>query len=283
MKRKMTWGLLCALTFLLACGGVVFAQRNGALVGPESRTMMLNMNGEGARLGVRLSDVTAEKMKDLKLSGQDGAVVTEVEEDSPASKAGLKVNDVILEFDGERVRSMAQLRRMIQETPPGRAVAVKISRAGAAQTLNVKLEAAFPGGNMRWFEVPRVNVPQIHLPEMNFDFFNGGPRLGISADDLTQQLAENLGVTQGSGVLVMEVNPGSPAEKAGIKAGDCIVKVGGEKVESVSDLHRALGRSSGSEEKHEVTVTIVRDHHEQTVTVQLETPHRTMDMPRRTT
>ena len=85
MKRKMTWGLLCALALLMACGGALFAQRNRVLVGPESRTWMMNMDGRGARLGVRLEDVSAEKMKDLKLSGEGGAVVTEV---------GLKAADV---------------------------------------------------------------------------------------------------------------------------------------------------------------------------------------------
>jgi serine protease Do len=281
MKRKMTWGLLCALTLLLALGGALFAQKNRVVVRPENRTVIFNADGGGARLGVVLTDVSDEKMKDLKLSSEDGAVVTEVEDDSPAAKAGLKENDVVLQFDGERVRSVAQLRRMVQETPPGRTVAIKISRAGNNQTLNVKLGSAFPGEQMHEFEFPQVEVPQIHMPEMNFDFLGGGPRLGITADDLTQQLAQNLGVTQGSGVLVMEVNIGSPAGKAGIRAGDCIVKVNGEKIESVSDLHRALERSSGSEGSNKISVTIVRDHHEQTLSVQLEPPHHTMSMPRR--
>lgn len=279
MERKMTWALAGALTLLLAGGGALFAQRSRMLVGPETRTMMLNMDGRGARLGVSLTDVTAEKMKELKLSGEDGAVVDEVQEDSAAAKAGFKDNDVILAFDGERVRSVAQLRRMVQETPPGRTVAVKISRAGTLQTLNVKLEAALSGGNMREFEIPRVDVPEIRMPEMNFNFVRG-PRLGISADDLTSQLAENLGVAQGSGVLVLEVHPGSPAEKAGLKAGDCITKVGGDKIESVSDLHRALNRSSSSEDKREVAVTIVRERREQTLSVQLEPSPRSMTMPR---
>ena len=140
MKRKFTLRLLFALACMAAFGGTVLAQRARVVVGPETRTMVMNMDGGGARLGVRLEDVNADKMKDLKLSREGGAVVTEVEEGSPAAKAGLKANDVILEFDGEHVRSMAQLRRMVQETPAGRTVAVKISRAGASQTLEVKPE-----------------------------------------------------------------------------------------------------------------------------------------------
>ena len=284
MKRKMTLGLLCTLALLVACAGALFAQRNRVQVGPETRTMVWNVDEGGARLGVGLQDVNAEKMKDLKLSGEGGAVVTEVEEESAAAKAGLKANDVILDFDGERVRSTAQLRRMVQETPAGRTVPVKISRAGATQTLKVKLEEGYFGGNMREFAFPKVEVPEIQMPDMNFNLFNSGPHLGIAADNLTKQLAENLGVAQGSGVLVLEVMPGSPAEKAGLKAGDCITKVGDEKVESIIDIHRALDRSSGSDEKRDVAVTVVRDHHEQTLTVQLEpSRRRPMPMPRRTT
>lgn len=283
MKRKLTWGVLCAMALLLACGGALFGQKVRVMAGPETKTMFFNLEGEGAHLGVNIANVTAEKMKDLKLPGLDGAVVTEVEDDSPAAKAGLKADDVILAFDGERVRSTAQLRRMVQETPPGRTVAVKISRAGAVQTLNVKLDAPFSGENMDEFKMPRVEIPEFQMPEMNFDFVRG-PRLGIQADDLTKQLAENLGVTQGSGVLVLEVNPESPAAKAGIKAGDCITRVGEEIVESISDLHRALNRSPESDDKPEVKVTVVRDKHEQILTVQLEQPHRRIKtMPRRTT
>ena len=118
---------------------------------------------------------------------------------------------------------------------------------------------------MREFEIPRVEIPEIHMPEMNFGLLTTGPRLGISADDLTKQLAENLGVAQGSGVLVLEVTPGSPAEKAGLKAGDVIVRLGDEKLSDRSDLARIL-------ENKPVAVTIVRNKSEQTLSVQLEQP-----------
>ncbi len=283
MKRKSIIGLLVVLAFSLLGGSILLAQRGRVIVTPGARAMMLNVDNGRARLGVRLTDVSADKVRELKLSGEYGAVVTEVEENSAAAKAGLAANDVILEFDGEHVRSVPQLRRLVQDTPAGRTVAVKISRAGETRTLNVKLEAASSEQDLREIEIPQVEVPDIHMPDMNFDFFNDGPRLGISADDLTPQLAEHLGVTQGKGVLVLEVTPGSAAEKAGLKAGDCITKVGTDPVESVSDLHRALGRSSDSKEKREVVLTIVRDRRDQTLTVQLETSHHMMmmAMPRR--
>ena len=82
------------------------------------------------RLGVRISDVTAERLAELKLAGETGVVIEEVEAESPAAKAGLQKNDVILTFAGERVRSAAQLRRLVQETPAGRTVTLEISRGG---------------------------------------------------------------------------------------------------------------------------------------------------------
>jgi predicted metalloprotease with PDZ domain len=282
MKRTTLVGMLSVLTILVLGAGVLLAQRDRVLVRPNSRAMILTAEDGRARLGVRLTDVTAEKMQELKLSGESGAIVTEVEKDSAAAKAGLETNDVIQEFDGERVRSVAQMRRLVQDTPPGRTVAVKVSRAGQIRTFNVKLEAVQSAHEFREFNMPEVEIPDIHMPEMNFGFFNEGPRLGISADDLTPQLAAHLGVAQGKGVLVLEVNEGSAAEKAGLKAGDCIVKVGNDPVESVSDLHRALGHTSNSEEKQSVTLTIVRDKHEQTLSVQLEPAHpRTITIPRR--
>lgn len=244
--------------------------------------MVFSTEDGRARLGVRLTDVTSAKMQELKLGSESGAVVSEVEEGSPAAKAGLAANDVILEFDGERVRSVAQLRRMVQDTPPDRTVAVKISRAGQVRTFNVKLEAAQADMDLQRIEIPEVEMPEVHVPEMNFNFLAGGPRLGISADDLTPQLAEHLGVTQGKGVFVLEVTPGSPAEKAGLKAGDCIVKVGNKPVESVADLHDALDQNSSTEDKRDVTLSIVREKREQTLSVQLEASHRMrMTMPRR--
>jgi len=282
MKTKSSIGMLSLLAFLLACGALPGAQRERALGTPRARIMSAwNVNEGRAQLGVRLTDVNAEKAREMKMSGEYGAIVTEVEPGSAAAQAGLMDNDVILEFDGERVRSVAQLRRMVQDTPPGRTVAVKINRAGQARTLNVKLAAASAAQGFPNVTIPKVEVPQINLPDFNFEFFNGGPRLGISAEDLTPQLASYFGVTQGKGVLVEEVTAGSAAEKAGLKAGDCIVRVGTEKVESVSDLHRALGRNADSEQKRQVALTIVRDRHEQTLSAELESPHRMMPMPRR--
>jgi hypothetical protein len=175
-----------------------------------------------------------------------------------------------LEFAGERVRSVAQLRRLVHETPAGRSVNVQVSRGGQIKNLSVKLEQggdAF-GGQFR-MQGPAIHIPPFEMKDFNFHFVTGGGRLGISGDELTSQLASYFGVKQGKGVLVREVSAGSAAEKAGLKAGDVIVQANGKSVASVSDLREAMS-SDSSEEHPKVNLTIVRNHNEQALTVELE-------------
>jgi serine protease Do len=237
---------------------------------PAHQTVKIQTFGEGgAWLGVRLEDLTAERAKELKLAGEYGVIVKNVEENSPAAKAGMAKDDVILEFAGEKVRSAAQLRRLVRETPPGRTVTLVVSRAGQTKTLSARPEAREEGA----FEMPAMpRLPNIEIPEFDFVWQARGARLGISGDELTPQLAEYFGVKQGKGVLVREVVVGSAAEKAGLKAGDVIVAVDAKEVATVSKLRRAL--AGDTEEKRKVTLTIVRDKREQTLTVELEPAER---------
>lgn len=237
--------------------------------------------GGGAWLGVRLEEVTAEKAKELKLAGEYGVIVKDVEENSPAAKAGLAKGDVILEFAGEKVRGTAHFRRLVRETPAGRTVSLQVSRAGQTRTLTAKLES----GGDRTFQLPAMppmpDMSKIEVPEFDFVWHARGARLGISPDELTPQLAEFFGVKQGKGVLVREVVVGSAAAKAGLKAGDVIVAVDGKEVTSVSKLRRALAGDKEEKEARKATLTIVRDKREQTVAVELEPPEPVS--PRRVT
>ncbi len=251
--------------------GMLQAQRRGnsAVAGVVAGS---GSDGEGW-LGVRLEDVTADNARELKLSGEYGVIVTEVTEDSPATKAGLKENDVVLEFAGEHVRSVAQLKRLIRETPPGRSVTLKVSHDGQTRTVNVALgtrHGGHAGPQIYMPEIPEMpEIPRIRLPNFYFSF--GASRLGVSADELTPQLAEYFGVKQGKGVLVREVDSGTRADKAGLKAGDCIVRVGSKEIGSIGDLHSALADQAkeNTDGKREVELTIVRDRHEQTVKVEV--------------
>jgi len=246
--------------------------------GGISRSLTI-MGPNRSWLGVELKDITADQARQMKLGGEYGALVTKVEENSPAAKAGLQTGDVIVEFAGEHVRSVAELSRLVRETPPGRSVEIRVRRNGETKTLNATIEARQGpfeplmgdlNGNMR-------SWPQVRIPDFNFDFGPfGGPRLGVSVEELTPQLAQYFGVSSGTGVLVREVSPGSAAEKAGIKAGDCIVRIGSTPIASASDIHRALTNLPG--ESHEAVVTIVRDRKEETLQVHIESPRQPMTM-----
>jgi serine protease Do len=283
MKRKIA-GWTIGLLALSLAAGLLWAQEEpeGPVIvqagpGHAGKVMHFNFGMEGqSRLGVGIADVDAAKAQELKLPGESGALVQRVEEDSPAAKAGIEKNDVILEFAGEKVRSAAQLQRLVRETPPGRNVTLVVSRAGQTRTVSLKLEKQEGGfalaGPMP--EMPSVLATPVlpnfefKLPERDFVWFQGGARLGISGDELTSQLAEYFGVKQGKGVLVREVVVGSAADKAGLKAGDVIVRVDDEEVSSVSNLRRALGQDR--DEKRTVKLTIVRDRKEMTLTAELE-------------
>ncbi|MDE3179646.1 MAG: PDZ domain-containing protein [Acidobacteriota bacterium] len=238
---------------------------------PRARTFRYIANfGSGAFLGVILKDVTAEEVRTMKLPGEYGAIVTHVEADSPAAKAGLKENDVILEFGGMRVWSADQLAQLVHETPPGRTVTLGISRAGRKLNLTASLANRSASAAM-----PAFAMPQIHINPRTFDFHYApfGPHLGIHGETLTSQLAAYFGVKQGSGVLVEDVEKDSPAAKAGLEAGDCIVKVGSTAIASVFELQNALAEAKGSQ----ATLTIVRAKQEQTLTATLDPAWRPQD------
>jgi S1-C subfamily serine protease len=268
MRTKTVFWLVSVVALSLLGASMLRAQRPRAH--PRGVAAWTVDDGQ-SWLGVRLEDVTADKVGELKLPGEYGAIVTHVGEDSPADKAGLKENDVVLEFAGDRVRSVAQLKRLIRETPQGRNVTLKVSHDGQTRTANVALAARQGGLAGPHIEMPELpEIPRIQLPDFYFNF--SSPRLGISPGELTPQLAEYFGVKTGKGVLVREIEPGTPADKAGLKAGDCIVRVDTKPTGSVGDLHSALANEAqeSADGKREVELTLVRDRHEQKVKVELE-------------
>lgn len=217
----------------------------------------------GSRIGVTIDEVTAGDVAAKKLPSESGVIVREVENQSPASRAGLKAGDVIMEFDGERVRSASQLRRLIQETPEGRTVGLVVTRDGERVTLTVTPE----GRNAERAErMVRPGLEAAPRPDA-FTFTLRGGRLGVSTQTLSDQLAKHFGVERG--VLVTDVSEDSAASKAGLRAGDVITKVGGAAIGDTADLARAIGGASG-----DVTIEIVRDRNAQTLKATLEAAPR---------
>lgn len=233
----------------------------------------------GSYLGIDTQDITAARASALKLKEERGAEVVMVDQDAPAGKAGIKEHDVILEFNGARVESVEQLRRLIHETPPGRTVNVGVSRDGQLVNIPVQLadRAKALVGHLPEINVmPHVDVnphisvmPEIDMPA--FDIVVRTTRSGLTVESLTPQLGEFFGAKGGDGVLIRSVEKGSQAESAGFKAGDVIVRVDNDKIANSGDWRMALRAHSGSK----VTVGVIRDKHEQNVTFTV--PGKTKD------
>lgn len=269
-------------------------EKDKALIAPaqESRAFFAMPYGEGSYLGVFLEEVTPERVKELGLSDERGAIVMKVVEGGPAEKAGLKENDVVVSFNGRRVDSVRELQRLLSETPAERRISIEVMRGGNHQTLNATLskrsnefhllrpepvdkEATRQAEQAVKELMESYKGLQFKLPPDygNFAFvapghhsFFGGARLGISVESVTDQLAEYFGVKDGNGVLISQVDEGGAAAKAGLKAGDVIIAIDNEKIDSVSALLTALSKKeSGS-----AAVKILRNRTEQTVNVTIE-------------
>ena len=217
-----------------------------------------------------ITDVTTERLSELKLKEEHGAEITMVDQDAPAGKAGLHEHDVILSVNGTEVESAAQLRRMIKETPPGRVVTLGISRDG--QPMSIKVQLADRKKSISWtpdnheykFEMPEIKIPDIDIP-VSVVIAHSSLRSGLMVENITPQLGDFFGVKGGKGVLVRSVEKGSRGEKAGFRAGDVVVKVNSQLVHDSSDFTHALRESLGGP----ATVTVVRDKKEQTLTITL--------------
>jgi C-terminal processing protease CtpA/Prc len=292
MSRKKL-ALIIALSVAAAAvaGGIVYAQeatapQSGTMTAfmdemaqdqePGARNFSFFMDG-GAFLGVGTEDISKDNMSRYGMRDVRGVGVTEVVKDSPAEKAGLRKDDVILRFDGEAVTSVRKLTRLVSEHAPDQSVRITVSRGGAEQELTAtlgkhKLENVFGSGPMvlkgddKDFQVfPNGNWPPSIGGNGNGPFvwtLGSNRRLGISTESLSGQLADYFGVKDG-GALITSVSENSPAAKAGLKAGDVIIAIDGEKVTSPGDITRGLNKK----ETGDVTLQVIHDRSQRTVTV----------------
>jgi serine protease Do len=227
---------------------------------PSSSTLGVVLPGAGSFLGVGIQEIDGIRAKALKLPEESGVEVTRIAPDSPAEKAGIKTGDVIMQYNGERVEGMDQFSRIVRETPAGRDVKIGIIRNGAPQTITARIVARpvingqlipapgqFSAGEPLEFRFP--DMPQNRMTWRS-------TLLGIDAEALEGQLAEFFGVKEG--VLVRAVNKGSAADRAGIKAGDVIVRVDEARVATPADISAHLRGLRG----RAVSMVVVRDRKE---------------------
>jgi serine protease Do len=210
------------------------------------------------RIGIAVSDLDTADGKTAA-----GVRVDSVDEGSPAEKAGLRKGDVVVEFDGERVRSVRQFTRLVSETPVGRTVSAAVLRDGQRTTVSVTPREndsfrIFDSDGWRVLDelraarrpTPTAPIP----PQMDSLFRLRSNQLGVTVNTLTDQLGDYFGTK--TGVLVTSVQEDSLASRIGVKAGDVITAINGATVEDSAELRRRMDRLEDGEE---FTVNVMRE------------------------
>jgi len=178
-------------------------------------------------MGLGITDVTPENAKFFDSKDNLGAIVTQVEANSPAAKAGLKVGDMVRAIDGKEVSDASQLQVTVGQTRPGTTIKLSVVRDGKAMELPVTLEKM--GARDKGEDESASNE-------------TGKPRWGLSLGEITPDVRQQLrGGSDLKGAVVERVLPGSPADNAGLRPGDVILSVNRKEVQSVADVQRNLG------------------------------------------
>lgn len=243
--------ILLAAAALLATAMVLFwnLQPSRAEAGEEKAASWL---------GVHIQEMTPSLREAMKVKDA-GLLVTHVVERSPADEAGIREEDVIVEFNGQKVERSKELTDLVRDAEPGSKVTIVIVRDGERRTVEATLEKRrsrdYSG---YWFGDAG--------PNREFFAVAGPPRLGIEIHDLDQSLAEYFKAEPKGGALVLKVHKDTPADKAGLKSGDVIVKIGEEVVRDVDDVHEALRNHESGET---VPIEFLRKGKRNNLTVEL--------------
>jgi serine protease Do len=274
---------------LILTTGLALAQQGTPVPSPDQKddgvenTFSFLING-GGFLGVHAEDISRENLSRYHLGQVRGVGVTQVVKDSPAEKAGLRKDDVILRIDGENVTSVRKLNRVVSEIAPEQSVRINISRGGSEQELTATIAKRNTPSMTRgllsedpkvWkWEGPLTERNKLFKEGENFNLFRDGDnfsfafangrRIGVSTMQLTKQLADYFGIADGKGVLITSVSDDGPAAKAGLKAGDVITAIDGESIDSSGDVSRIINKKK----EGDVNITVIRNKSSQSIRVQ---------------
>lgn len=234
---------------------------------PSPRAFAYTIGGmPNTYIGVGFQEIDAERAKALKLPEERGVEVTIVKEGSPAEKAGLAKGDVILEYNGQRVEGSDSFLRFVKETPPGRVVKLGIYRGGQTRVIAVTTISRKEAGEAESWKVEIPEMPRIFIPDMPQPTMSWNNRtLGVQAEGIGGEFAEFFGAKHG--VLIRGVHRNTPAERAGLKVGDLIIKCDDVPVTSVRQMS-ARFREDG--DKRSYTLTIMRNRTEMQIPVVLD-------------
>jgi len=262
--KKILFALL-AFAYCLGLAGISAYSKSQNRQSKEINEAKSSENSKTAWLGVMTQTVDDDIADAFDIEVDHGAIINEVIDDSPAEKANLKEGDVITSFNDQKVWDQDDLTDFVEDAEAGSKAALVVVRNGKEITVNVELgeRARRDGWAFRsqdapgavWFDGP---------DDMQVFHWGGGGYIGVQLSDLTEQLASYFGVPGGEGVLITEVNKDSPAEKAGLMAGDVITGINDEEVSNYGDVKEIV---SESDEGDKLKITIVRNKKEQSIEV----------------
>ena len=234
-------------------------------------------NGKGY-IGVYMQDLTSQVKKGLDLKVEKGVLVSGVEDDSPADKAGIEDGDVITRFNGKTVASADELRDAVRAITPGKNARIDVVHEGTSKSLTLTVGERPEEQTMHW-ESNGDGDNDAPMAMARAFTMMGGPRLGVEARPLEDDgLASYFGAKKGDGLLVLSVDDESVAGKAGVKPGDIISKVGTDKIEDTQDVRHAL---KGYDKGDTFDITVLRHGKSQSLKATMDEQDHDMafDMP----
>jgi serine protease Do len=226
----------------------------------EKQVVVRSASGKQGYLGVQITDLTKEKGKELKAKATEGAVVVAVTEESPAEKAGIAENDVIIEFNGRAIYDSEDLTKAVRRVSPGTSVTVVVERKGQRKSLKATVGKA----KSTTFNIA---IPPIPDPGRFRFFYGRHSEYGLSLMELNSQLRKYFGAPEGKGVLIEKVQEGSAGEKAGFVAGDVILRIGSEPIEELEDIRDGL---EDFKEGEKADVEVLRKGTQMTIALPIE-------------
>ena len=276
----------------------------------SGRTVLVGALGSGGShkvaaqgyLGVDARDVSEDLVGSLKMKEARGAEIVSLDHDGPACKAGMRMHDVILQMNGQAIDGQEQLKRMLRDQPVGRTVSFVVSRDGQAMTMTMQMADRRTVGQQAWdqhYTVPApgdgpsgsvrggnsfmgastssgtATTPKGHREMLAMNMILNSSYTGAQLEVMGPQLAGFFGAEGGAGLLVRSVDSNSPAEHAGMKAGDVVVRVNSIAVSSGTDWTKTIHDNRG----RPVPVVVIRDKQEQTLTLTPDMKKRSCVIP----
>jgi serine protease Do len=289
MRHRGTFRVVALVTGIAAVlggGQVLYAAETGPEIGQQMyAAAMGEAHSHEARgyLGIEMRDVSEDQIGVLKLKDARGAEITTLDHDGPACKAGMRQHDVIVQMNGQTIENQDQLRRLLRDMPIGRTVNFLVSRDGQTQTMTMTTADRRTIGQQAWEQHYTVPAPgTVHANSFmdssktttaaqkeHKDLLGtetivlSSSFTGAKLEVMGPQLAEFFGATEGGGLLVRSVEGNSPAEEAGMKAGDVVVKINSISVANGTDWTKTVHDNKGKP----VPVVVLRDKQERILTL----------------